>query len=235
MPSDPVDIRIAGSFETIDPQDWNRIANPVGLPRDPFLSWEFLDAMERSGAATPRTGWRGAHILLYDQGNLCAALPMWFKSHSRGEFVFDHSWAEAWERAGGRYYPKLLSAIPFTPVSGRRLLVSPGPQAGLYRQQLISAAIDLAQQAKHICLTKEESISFSRVEGSKTAKFVFLFGVSGKRLGLHFQLHPYQPVHFGTTSFILTDSIADIFEERQAGGKEKSGQLWRTLKACFHV
>jgi hypothetical protein len=98
-----------------------------------------------------------------------------------------------------------------------------------------AAKIDLAQQAKHICLTKEESISFSRVEGSKTAKFVFLFGVSGKRLGLHFQLHPYQPVHFGTTSFILTDSIADIFEERQAGGKEKSGQLWRTLKACFHV
>jgi hypothetical protein len=98
-----------------------------------------------------------------------------------------------------------------------------------------AAKIDLPQQAKHICLTKEESISFSRLEGHKTAKFVFLFGISGRRLGLHFQLHPYQPVHFGSTTFILTDSIADIFEERQAGGKEKSGQLWRTLKACFHV
>lgn len=98
-----------------------------------------------------------------------------------------------------------------------------------------AAKIDLAQQTKYSCLTKEESISFRHIEGSGEAKFVFLFGISGKRLGLHFQLHPYQPVHFGTTTFILADSIADIFEERQSGGKEKSGQLWRTLKACFNL
>ncbi len=107
--------------------------------------------------------------------------------------------------------------------------------AGFLAKVFGAAKIDLAQQAKHICLTKEESISFSRVEGSKTAKFVFLFGISAQRLGLHFQLHPYQPVQFGSTTFVLADSIADIFEERQAGGKEKSGQLWRTLKACFNV
>lgn len=148
MQADLAAIRVAGSFGDIDPQAWNLIANPPGQPRDPFLSWEFLDTMERSGSATARTGWRGSHLLAYDsQERLCGAIPLWFKSHSRGEFVFDQSWAEAWERAGGRYYPKLLSAIPFTPVSGRRLLTGPGPEARKIQESLLDAATELARQA----------------------------------------------------------------------------------------
>lgn len=131
----------------IDPAEWNAVANPHGLPYDPFLSWEFLEAMESSGAATPRTGWRGAHILVRDTNErLRAAMPMWFKYHSRGEFVFDQSWAEAWQRAGGEYYPKLLCAVPFTPVTGRRRLVAPGPDAELYRAALLDGALQLAEQ-----------------------------------------------------------------------------------------
>ncbi len=135
------------SMSAVDPAAWNAVANPPGLAYDPFLTWEFLDAMERSGAATPRTGWRGAHVLAHDAGGrLRGAMPMWLKSHSRGEFVFDQSWAEAWERAGGSYYPKLLSAVPFTPVTGRRRLVAPGPDEALYKSALVQGAFQVAME-----------------------------------------------------------------------------------------
>ena len=135
------------SMSAVDPAAWNAVANPPGLAYDPFLTWEFLDAMERSGAATPRTGWRGAHVLAHDAGGrLRGAMPMWLKSHSRGEFVFDQSWAEAWERAGGSYYPKLLSAVPFTPVTGRRRLVAPGPDEALYKSALLQGAFQMAME-----------------------------------------------------------------------------------------
>lgn len=98
-----------------------------------------------------------------------------------------------------------------------------------------AAQINLAQSTKYICLTKEESISFSQVEGAGKAQFVFLFGVDGKRLGLHFSLLPYQPVVFNGATYVFIDAISDIFEERKAGKKEKSGQLWRTLKHCFGI
>lgn len=98
-----------------------------------------------------------------------------------------------------------------------------------------AARIDLAQHANYICLTTNETISFSQVGDSNNAKFVFLFGISGKRLGLHFRLPPYQPVNFGSTTYISADDIREIFEERQAGKKEKSGKLWRALKTCFNV
>lgn len=154
----------------IDPAEWNAVANPPGVPYDPFLTWEFLEAMESSGAATPRTGWRGAHILVRD-GNerLRAAMPMWFKYHSRGEFVFDQSWAEAWERAGGEYYPKLLCAVPFTPVTGRRLLVGPGPDANAYHAALLDGALQLAEQtgvsSMHINFIDEAEAPFLEAAG----------------------------------------------------------------------
>lgn len=163
-------ISSVSSLAGIDPAEWNAVANPPGLPYDPFLSWEFLEAMESSGAATPRTGWRGAHILMRDTNErLRAAMPMWFKYHSRGEFVFDQSWAEAWQRAGGEYYPKLLCAVPFTPVTGRRLLVGPGPDANAYHAALLDGALQLAEQtgvsSMHINFIEDTEAPFLEAAG----------------------------------------------------------------------
>lgn len=105
--------------------EWDALANPSGSVYDPFLSWDFLEALESSGCVAPEAGWAPRHLLLRDaRGRLAGALPMYAKGHSYGEYVFDHAWADALHRAGGRYYPKLLGAVPFTPVSGRRLLAA---------------------------------------------------------------------------------------------------------------
>ena len=152
---------IVSGLADVDPKEWNAVANPPGLRRDPFLSWEFLETLESSGAATPDTGWIPRHILIRDaNGTLRGAMPTYGKTHSRGEFVFDHSWADAFERAGGAYYPKLLSAVPFTPVTGRRRLAAPGPDEARIKALLLSAAVSLAEQNKlsslHINFIEEE-------------------------------------------------------------------------------
>jgi uncharacterized protein len=149
MDIDALTIEFLTSLAVVDPAAWNALANPPGARFDPFVSWEFLEAMEHSGAATTRTGWQPHHVLIKDAGGaLVAAMPMYAKSHSRGEFVFDHSWADALERAGGKYYPKLLIGVPFTPVTGRRRLVAPGPMAEQLQAALAEAAITLADENK---------------------------------------------------------------------------------------
>ena len=101
-----------------------------GLEYNPFLSHDFLWSLEESGSATRKTGWLGQHLVLAGADDRPAAiLPCYLKSHSMGEYVFDGGWANAFEQAGGRYYPKLQVSVPFTPVTGRRLLVRPGPDA----------------------------------------------------------------------------------------------------------
>jgi predicted N-acyltransferase len=112
--------------------------------------------LEESGAATPRTGWAGQHLIVEDRADRAlAAMPCYLKSHSRGEYVFDHGWAEAFERAGGAYYPKLQVSVPFTPVTGRRLLVRPGPEMETAREALIAGALQLCgrQGASSVHLT----------------------------------------------------------------------------------
>lgn len=138
-------IRLAHGVSEIDRAAWNAVANPEGEAFDPFLSWEFFDAVERSGAATAETGWAPHHLIIDGPGgDLAGAMPLYLKTHSYGEFVFDHSWADAFQRAGGSYYPKLLSAVPFTPVTGRRRLVRPGPDAGRIRDALLAGAVQVA-------------------------------------------------------------------------------------------
>lgn len=114
--------RIVGAIGDIPAADWNRIANPPGRPFHPFVSHAFLKALERSGSAAPETGWTPYHLVLDAAGSIVGAAPLYVKSDSFGEYVFDHHWADAYERAGGAYYPKLLCAVPFTPVPGPRLL-----------------------------------------------------------------------------------------------------------------
>lgn len=114
-------VRIAPSVGVFDRAAWNAL----GGNDNPFVSHEFLTAMEDSGSVGPGTGWEPAPIAITAaDGTLLAALPAYAKGHSQGEYVFDHSWADAWHRAGGRYYPKLQIAAPFTPATGPRLLLS---------------------------------------------------------------------------------------------------------------
>ena len=112
--------RIAAGVSGLDSSEWDRLAGP-----HPFVSHAFLAALEDSGSVGRGTGWTPAPILIEgERGSLAAAAPAYLKSHSQGEYVFDHGWADAWERAGGGYYPKLQVAVPFTPVPGPRLLGS---------------------------------------------------------------------------------------------------------------
>ena len=120
---------LADGIAAIPPADWDALACPeaaTGRPLDPFTTHRFLLALEQSGSVGPGTGWEPHPLLIHRGDQLVAAAPLYLKTHSQGEYIFDHGWAEAYTRAGGRYYPKLQIAVPFTPVTGRRLLTLPG-------------------------------------------------------------------------------------------------------------
>lgn len=137
-------IHVHDRVADIGREAWDGCASPSG---DPFLSFDFLDACEASGSAVPREGWASRHLSLVDEtGRVLGVMPLWLKGHSQGEYVFDHSWADAYQRAGGRYYPKLLSAVPFTPVTGPRFLAHPDADAATVRQALLQGAIALTEQ-----------------------------------------------------------------------------------------
>ena len=142
--SDRLSIKVVERLSRIRAADWDECAGPD----NPFVSHAFLDALEDSNSACAETGWLPQHLALEDgNGRLLGAVPMYLKSHSYGEYVFDHGWAEAYERAGGRYYPKLQVAVPFTPVTGNRLLIRPGAPPDAARL-LVAAMIEIAQRAK---------------------------------------------------------------------------------------
>ncbi len=131
--------RVVASLAGVDPEAWNAL----DAGGSPFLRHEFLLALERSGSAVPATGWHGQHLLLEEPGGrLAGAMPLYLKSHSWGEFVFDFAWAEAYRRAGLAYYPKLVSAVPFTPATGVRLLLRPDVDPDTGRKALLDAALE---------------------------------------------------------------------------------------------
>lgn len=139
-PSSGATFRVVSSLADIPRAAWDAVANPAGEPFNPFLSHDFLWSLEESGSATRRTGWLGQHLVLDgENAQPVAILPCYLKSHSMGEYVFDHGWADAFERAGGSYYPKLQASVPFTPATGRRLLVADAASAE-ERQHLLMAA-----------------------------------------------------------------------------------------------
>jgi len=119
--SDATLARTVSSIADIDPALWNRLAAPAPEDYNPFVSHEFLSALERSKSVAPEAGWAPMHMVVEEAGEITGVAPLYVKGHSQGEYVFDHHWADAYARAGGRYYPKLLSAAPFTPVPGPRL------------------------------------------------------------------------------------------------------------------
>jgi len=139
---------IVGRIADIPAASWDACANPDAATFNPFITHAFLKALEDSGCVgSSHTGWIPQHIAVPDDaGEIVACAPCYLKLDSAGEYVFDHSWAAAYERAGGRYYPKLQIAVPFTPVPGRRLLVRPGPDAEQNEHVLAAAAVQLAQR-----------------------------------------------------------------------------------------
>lgn len=142
-----VTARTLGALAEIDPSAWDRLANPPGQPHNPFVSYVFLQALEEAGCVSRSAGWQPLHLLLEDEAvGLAGALPLYVKSHSQGEFVFDYGWAHAFEQAGGQYYPKLQCSVPFTPVTGPRLLAGAGPDAPARRRQLAAGARSLAEK-----------------------------------------------------------------------------------------
>jgi predicted N-acyltransferase len=126
-------IECVGGIDAIAREEWDALANPPHRPFDPFLAWDFLEALEASRCASSEEGWTPAHLVARDGGGrTVGVMPLYAKDHSQGEYVFDHSWADAFYRAGGRYYPKLQCAVPFTPATGRRILTEdPALEAGL--------------------------------------------------------------------------------------------------------
>ncbi|PKP69776.1 MAG: GNAT family N-acetyltransferase [Alphaproteobacteria bacterium HGW-Alphaproteobacteria-4] len=127
------EVTILSSVSEISEDEWNSCACPEtatgGQPVDPFTTHRFLALLESSGSVGGGTGWQPRPLILRDEGNTLAVAPLYVKGHSQGEYIFDHGWADALERAGGHYYPKLQVAVPFTPVTGRRLLARPGQEA----------------------------------------------------------------------------------------------------------
>ena len=154
--ADEVTIRVVRSFKEIASAEWGELtgASRSAPGYNPFTSFAFLSSVEESGSATAETGWMGHHLLLEQEGRLIGAIPCYLKSHSQGEYVFDHGWADAFHRAGGRYYPKLQASIPFTPASGPRLLVRQGEDVSrvqaLLAQGLQQVARELGTSSAHV-------------------------------------------------------------------------------------
>ncbi len=169
-------IGAAASLSSLSAEAWDRCAGTA----NPFVSYAFLSALEDSGAVCAETGWQPQHLLANVDGRIDGVMPLYLKNHSYGEYVFDWNWAEAYEQAGGRYYPKLQGGIPFSPVPGPRLLLADGASSAL-RQTLISAAESLCEELSassvHVPFPDEKDWQ--------------VFGEAGwlQRLGLQFHWH----------------------------------------------
>ena len=137
-------VKVAAKLGDIDRRAFESVAQAT---TNPFVSYDFLLALEASGCVSPQTGWTPRHLTVEDErGDLAGFMPLYLKTHSQGEYVFDHSWAEAYQRAGGRYYPKLQCASPFSPVTGPRFLVRPDIEAGAGVGALLGGAATLTDR-----------------------------------------------------------------------------------------
>lgn len=167
-------IRIAAGINAFTCDEWNGFAGTTrgGTENgyNPLISYDFLSALEDSGCAVRRTGWQGHHLRLENaQGRLLGAMPCYLKSHSQGEYVFDHGWSDAFERAGGRYYPKLQCAVPFSPVTGPRLLVSRGEDSATVKAGLAAGLKAVTEKlgvsSAHVTFAQESDVATLEAAG----------------------------------------------------------------------
>ena len=163
---EPIAVKVQENIGAIAPSEWDACA---GID-NPFVRHTFLRALEDSGSVGKESGWLPQHLTIEDEtGQLLGAVPMYLKNHSQGEYVFDWGWADAYERAGGRYYPKLQASIPFSPVAGPRLLVRRGDMATTIQSALVAGLIEVAKQygvsSLHVTFAEESDASFLESSG----------------------------------------------------------------------
>jgi hypothetical protein len=153
------ELRTVASIGEVSAAEWDACAAATGLPHNPFISHAFLLALERSGSATAKTGWAPSHLVCEDGGKVAGVAPAYVKSHSYGEYVFDHGWADAFERAGGDYYPKLQVSVPFTPVTGPRLLTGNQTTAAALVSGLQALCSQLHLSSAHVTFAAETDLA----------------------------------------------------------------------------
>ena len=156
MAATEITLKVVNAIAEVPAEAWDACANPetaassgadAGSAYNPFISHDFLSSLELSGSVRNRAGWQAMHLVAEDGGTIVGVVPCYAKSHSQGEYVFDHGWADAYERAGGDYYPKLQVAVPFTPAQGRRLLVRPGQHADAVCDALADSLADICKRS----------------------------------------------------------------------------------------
>ena len=162
--TDVIEISMRSAIADIPAEDWDACANPSGgRPVDPFTTHRFLSALELSGSVGRGTGWDPRYLVATKADQIIGVAPLYVKSHSQGEYVFDHSWADALQRAGGQYYPKLQIAVPFTPATGRRFLTRAGYEAEALSaliQGTVQLASDNGLSSMHVTFcTEDEAIA----------------------------------------------------------------------------
>jgi hypothetical protein len=182
MPATMLQVKVIKTMNEVERESWDTLVGDGS----PFLEWDWLAAMEEARCVTPKTGWQPQHLTVYNKGRLVAACPLYVKGHSMGEFVFDHAWADAAQRAGIDYYPKLLVAAPFTPATGVRLLTA----ADTDRPALIRL---LGQTLQEVCTQNEISsvhVNFCLPDESEVLERIGFL----KRVGIQYQWlnHEYQ-------------------------------------------
>jgi uncharacterized protein len=158
-------ISAINSLNDIAADDWNACAKIDGQAYNPFTSHAFLLALEQSRSATAKTGWAAQHLILEENDKIVGVAPCYVKSHSMGEYVFDHAWADAYARAGGHYYPKLQTSIPFTPAAGPRLLANTAAHRAALAKGLVALCKQTQSSSSHITFTTKQEAEELTAQG----------------------------------------------------------------------
>lgn len=198
--------RTVAKIDAIPAAGWDACAMPEAATANPFVSHAFLAALEAAGTVGGRTGWHAQHIVIEDSaGVIVAVAPCYLKGHSQGEYVFDYAWADAYQRAGGRYYPKLLVAVPFTPVPGPRLLVLPGTEHDAREAALADALVEFTTQL-----------------GVSSLHLTYLDEAAASRLtSRQFLTRTGQQFHWANRGFATFDDFLATFASRKRKGVRK--------------
>lgn len=215
-----ISVSAMDSIDRISPEDWDACACPEAQgkrPTDPFTTHRFLKALEDSGSVGERTGWIAWHLVARAGEKIIAVMPLYVKTHSQGEYIFDHNWAHAFETAGGRYYPKLQSAVPFTPVTGRRLLARPGHEK-TGRNALLQGVAQLLNKNN----LSSFHMTFCLPEEAKYGKTAGLLHRTGQQF--HWRNHGYSSFD-GFLESLSSRKRKNIRKER-----ERAGSFGGTIK-----